>query len=128
MRSRLMRHANSMKLQINSWSTLFTLVFMCFGSCGTTLASRHSGAPDVHLAGQHGLKIPFEVSNDGHIFLHVRVNSSEPLLFGLDSGFEQSAISATTAKALSLKVYDDSQVIGGGEDTERFSFTKDVSF
>lgn len=117
-----------MKLRINSWCTLFALVFMCFASYGTILAFRHSGAPDVHLAGQHGLKIPFEVSNDGHIFLHVRVNSSEPLLFGLDSGFEQSAISTTTAKALNLKLYGNSQVTGGGEGTESFSFTKDVSF
>jgi len=101
---------------------------MCFASYGTTLAFRHSGARDVHLAGQHGLKIPFELSNDGHIFLQVRVNNSEPLLFGLDSGFEQSAISTTMAKALNLKLYGNSQVTGGGEDTESFSFTKDVSF
>jgi hypothetical protein len=112
-----------MKLQINSWCTLFTVALVCLASYGTTLAFSHGGAP-----GQHGLKIPFEVSNDGHIFLHVRVNSSEPLVFGLDSGFEQSAISTTTAKALNLKLYGDSQVTGGGEDTERFSLTKDVSF
>jgi hypothetical protein len=117
-----------MKLQINSWCILFALGFMCFASYGTTLAFWHSSAPDFHLARQHGLQIPFEVSNDGHIFLRVRVNSSEPLLFGLDSGFEQSAISTTTAKALNLKLYGDSEVTGGGEDTESFSFTKDVSF
>ena len=44
--------------------------------------------------------VPLEVSADGHIFLRVRVNDSSPVLFGLDSGFEQSAITAKQAKAL----------------------------
>lgn len=72
--------------------------------------------------------IPLEISSDGHIFLHVRVNDSDPLLFGLDSGFEQSAITTKQAKALNLKLYGETQVTGGGENTEDFSFTKDVSF
>lgn len=72
--------------------------------------------------------IPLEISSDGHIFLHVRVNDSDPLLFGLDSGFEQSAITTKQAKALNLKLYGEAQVTGGGENTEDFSFTKDVSF
>jgi hypothetical protein len=72
--------------------------------------------------------IPLEISSHGHIFLHVRVNDSDPLLFGLDSGFEQSAITTKQAKALNLKLYGEAQVIGGGENTEDFSFTKNVSF
>jgi len=34
------------------------------------------------------------------------------VLFGLDSGFEQSAITAKQAKALNLKVYGEAQVAG----------------
>jgi hypothetical protein len=73
-------------------------------------------------------EIPFEMSDGGHIFLRVRANNSEPLLFGLDSGFEQSAITTKQAKALNLKLYGDTQVTGGGENTEDYSFAKDVSF
>lgn len=73
-------------------------------------------------------KIPFEWSGDGHIFLRVRVNNSEPLLFGFESGFEQSAITTKQAKALNLNLYGEAQVTGGGENTEDISFTKDVAF
>ena len=72
--------------------------------------------------------VPFEVSQDGHIFLRVRVNDSSPVLFGLDSGFEQSAIITRQAKALNLKLYGESQVTGGGENTQEFFLTRDVSF
>lgn len=72
--------------------------------------------------------IPIEITDDGHIFLRVRVNNSEPLLFGLDNGFEQSAITTKQAKALNLKLYGETQTTGGGENTEEVSFTKDVSF
>ena len=72
--------------------------------------------------------IPLEISSDGHIFLRVRINDSEPLLFGLDSGFEQSAITTKQAKALKLELYGETQVTGGGESTEDFSFIRDVSF
>ena len=72
--------------------------------------------------------IPLEISDSGHIFLRARVNDSEPLLFGLDSGFEQSAITTKQAKALNLKLYGESQATGGGENTVDISFTKDVSF
>jgi len=72
--------------------------------------------------------VPLEVSQEGHIFLWVRVNDSAPVLFGLDSGFEQSALTAKQAKALNLKVYGEAQVAGGGENTQDFSLTRDVSF
>lgn len=72
--------------------------------------------------------IPIEISGSGHIFLRVRVNDSEPLLFGFDSGFEQSALTTRQAKTLNLKLYGEAQVTGGGENTEDFSFTKNVSF
>jgi len=72
--------------------------------------------------------IPLEVSQDGHIFLRVRVNDSLPVLFGLDSGFEQSAITAKQAKALNVKTYGEARVAGGGENTQEFSLTRDISF
>lgn len=74
------------------------------------------------------LTIPFDLDSEGHIFLRVGINGSKPLLFGLDSGFEQTAITTKQAKDLDLKLFGDSQVAGGGENTESFSFTKDVSF
>jgi hypothetical protein len=71
--------------------------------------------------------VPIQVSPDGHIFVQVRVNDSSPVLFGLDSGFEQSAITAKQAKALNLTVYGEAQVAGGGENTQEFSLTRNVS-
>ncbi|MBD0327761.1 MAG: aspartyl protease family protein [Pyrinomonadaceae bacterium] len=97
------------------------LCFLFFSVCINSVVSQTNNK-------SRGQTIPIEISNDGHIFLRVRVNDSELLLFGLDSGFEQSAISTKQAKALNLKLYGESQVTGGGENTEDFSFTKDVSF
>ena len=78
---------------------------------------------------QHDVRtIPLEVSPEGHIFLRVRVNDSTPVLFGLDSGFEQTAITAKQAKALNLRVYGEGEVAGGGEKTEEFFLTRNVSF
>lgn len=79
-------------------------------------------------SGQRALKIPFEITSGGHIFLRVRVNNSEPLLFGLDSGAEQTMISRQQAQALNLKLQGEMQAAGGGEATEDFSLTKNVSF
>ena len=98
-----------MKLSIYCWSILFILI------------------ASTHAHGQPALKVPFEVSDSGHIFLRVRVNGSEPLLFGLDSGFEQSAISTKQAEALNLKLYGETEVTGGGENTDKIYFAKDVS-
>lgn len=77
---------------------------------------------------QRALRIPFEMSEGGHIFLRARVNGSEPLWFGLDSGAEQTMISLKQAKALKLKLRGDMQATGGGEDTVDFSITRNVSF
>jgi hypothetical protein len=107
---------------------LFALAF-CFLSTvkaqkSTKNTRQNSGAiNNIRIA-----EIPIEISDSGHIFLRVRANNSEPLLFGLDSGFEQSAIGTKQAKALNLKLHGETQVTGGGENTENYSFAKDVSF
>ena len=99
-----------------------SVLFFLFLSVSTSTVNAQSSDKNLPQT------IPVEISSDGHIFLHVRVNGSEPLLFGLDSGFEQSAITTKEATALNLKLYGEAQVTGGGEDTEDFSLTKDVSF
>ncbi|HEX8734972.1 MAG TPA: aspartyl protease family protein [Pyrinomonadaceae bacterium] len=105
-------------------SFLFLCLLLFFGSAENAAAQPKTDSQKAIAVA----KIPFEISADGHIFLRARVNDSAPLLFGLDSGFEQTAIATKQAKALNLKTYGDSQVTGGGEQTEDFSFTKDVSF
>ena len=101
--------------------SFFILCFLVFSTCTNTVVAQSNSK-------NHAQKIPFEISDSGHIFLRVRVNNSEPLLFGLDNGFEQSAITTKQAKVLNLKLYGKTQTTGGGENTEDFSFTKDVSF
>jgi hypothetical protein len=44
-------------------------------------------------------RIPFEITGGGHIFLRVRVNGSEPLLFGLDSGAEGTLLNSRRYKS-----------------------------
>jgi hypothetical protein len=101
--------------------SFFILCFLLFSTYPIALAAQSDSKNLVQT-------IPFETSDSGHIFLRVRVNNSEPLLFGLDNGFEQSAITTKQAKALNLKLYGETQITGGGENTEDFSLTKDVSF
>ncbi|HEX8846033.1 MAG TPA: pepsin/retropepsin-like aspartic protease family protein [Pyrinomonadaceae bacterium] len=73
-------------------------------------------------------KIPFEITDGGHIFLRVRVNGSEPLWFGLDSGAEETMISARQAQALNLKLQGETKAAGGGEELVDFATAKNVSF
>ena len=72
--------------------------------------------------------IPLVFSAKGHMFLRVRVNNSAPLLFGLDSGFEQTAITARQAKTLRLKTYGETKVTGVGEGEDNISFARNVRF
>ncbi len=86
-------------------------------------------APGYRLVkGQTGFAIPFQISNKGHIFLRVRVNSSEPLWFGLDSGAEQTLISQQQAKSLKLKFGGGMKATGSGDGTVDFGLTRNVSF
>lgn len=105
-----------------------SILFLCFPAYGNPRAVVDS-APEFRLArGQRGVSIPFEISDKGHIFLRVRVNGSEPLWFGLDSGTEQTLISQRQAKALNLKLQGGMQAAGSGEETVDFALARNVSF
>ena len=77
---------------------------------------------------QTALRIPFEITKGGHIMLSVRINGSEPVWFGFDSGAEQTLISQRQAAALKLKLQGDMQATGTGEGTVDFALAKNVSF
>ena len=78
--------------------------------------------------GSSAVGIPLVFTAKGHMFVRVRVNNSLPLLFGLDSGFEQTAITTKQAKALNLKTYGDTKASGVGEGESDISFARNVSF
>lgn len=92
-------------------------------------AASFKGASDKRFAnGSSATAIPLVFSAKGHMFLRVRVNNSAPLLFGLDSGFEQTAITSKQAKTLNLKTYGDTKATGVGEDEADISFARNVRF
>lgn len=92
-------------------------------------AASFKGASDRRFAnGSSAGAIPLVFSAKGHMFLRVRVNNSAPLLFGLDSGFEQTAITSKQAKTLNLKTYGETKVTGVGESEDDISFARNVSF
>src|SRR5689334_2450947 len=93
------------------------ILFLCSPAHGFCLAK-----------GQRAFSIPFEISGKGHVFVRARVNGSEPLWFGLDSGTEQTLISQQQAKALKLKIRGGMQAAGSGEDTVDFALARNVSF
>src|SRR5919107_1874142 len=99
-----------MKFRVGSSSHLFalavSLLLLCFPAQSLCL-----------VKGQRAFSIPFEISSKGHIFLRARINGSEPLWFGLDSGTEQTLISQQQAKALKLKLQGGMQAAGSGEES-----------
>ena len=105
------------------------VLLLCPPAGADTLTPAHS-APESRLAaaGKRVASIPFEISGKGHIFLRVRVNGSEPLWFGLDSGTEQTLISRRQADALKLKLRGGMQAVGSGEGTDDFASARNVSF
>ena len=76
--------------------------------------------------GSSAVGIPLVFSAKGHMFLRARVNNSAPLLFGLDSGFEQTAITPKQAQALNLKTFGDTKASGVGEGEADISFARNV--
>jgi hypothetical protein len=78
--------------------------------------------------GASALAIPLVFSDKGHMFVRLRVNNSGPLLFGLDSGFEQTAVTTKLAKTLSLKVLGESKASGIGESEADIAFARNVKF
>ena len=95
--------------------------FICLIVCGSIWSliaasppQRTSSIPVVRFAsGRSALRIPFELHNN-HIYLRVGVNSSEPLLFILDTG-AVSIISRQRAESLGLKFRGSDQGYGAGE-------------
>src|ERR1044071_1387239 len=71
---------------------------------------------------------PLLISDDGHMFVRASINGTEPLIFGLDSGFEQTAITAKQAKALGLKTFGETKVSGVGEGEDDIAFARNVRF
>ena len=71
------------------------------------------GAAAKQAAGQTVAQIPFEL-NGNQIFLRVRVNGSEPLWFGLDTGASGTVINTATAEALGLRMEGSGRTTGAG--------------
>jgi Aspartyl protease len=78
--------------------------------------------------GASALAIPLEFSEKGHMFLRVRVNNSTPQLFGLDSGFEQTAITTKLAKTLNIQLFGETKASGIGEGEADIAFARNVRF
>jgi len=114
---------------LSRWLALaVSILFLCFPAYSNPPITSDS-ARESHLAKpQRVPSIPFEISGKGHIFLRARINGSEPLWFGLDSGTEQTLISQQQAKALKLKLRGGMQAAGSGEDTVEFALARNVSF
>lgn len=87
-----------------------------------------SASASLLAKGEQRVSIPFEITERGHILLSVRVNGSEPMWFGFDSGTEQTLVSQRQAAALKLKLQGEMQAAGTGEETVDFALAKNVSF
>lgn len=102
-------------------------LFLCSPSYGNEINGEQAQRASASKVAR-GFKIPFEISDGGHIFLSVRVNGSEPVWFGLDSGAEQTIIGQREAARLNLKVRGGMQAAGGGEELVDFGVARNVSF
>ena len=89
---------------------LIAIVALCAAVDGQD-ARREAAAKQG--AGQTVAQIPFEL-NGNQIFLRTRVNGSEPLWFGLDTGASGSVINTATAEALGLKMEGGGRTTGAG--------------
>lgn len=89
---------------------LVALVALC-------AAGQGQGAPRATASQQAAVQslaqIPFEL-NGNQVFLRVRVNGSEPLWFGLDTGASGTVINTATAEALGLKMEGSGRTTGAG--------------
>jgi hypothetical protein len=103
-------------------------LFLCFPALGGPPAAVAFAPESLSASSQRDSSIPFEISEKGHIFIRARINDSEPLWFGLDSGTEQTLISQQRAKALNLKLRGGMQAAGSGEGTVDFALARNVSF
>jgi hypothetical protein len=78
-------------------------------------------------SGTSALRIPFELSSNV-IFLHVRVNGSEPLWCILDTGAAATLLDTNRAKTLGIKVSGGGDVEGVGETSVAAGMARNVSF
>jgi predicted aspartyl protease len=76
-------------------------------------------------SGHTSLRIPFK-DEDAYIFLQLRINDSEPLWFGLDTGATHSIIDKRLAESLGLKS-ESSRRISGAGGVEDAAIFKNVS-
>ncbi|HEX7313643.1 MAG TPA: aspartyl protease family protein [Pyrinomonadaceae bacterium] len=90
--------------------TLVSLVALCAAAHGQDTRRATVAKPP---AAQPVARIPIEL-NGNQIFLRVRVNGSEPLWFGLDTGASGTVINTTTAAALGLKLEGGHRTTGAG--------------
>lgn len=104
-------------------------LFLCSPLSGVALTRSDNSLPDSRPAeDRRAFKVPFEINDKGHVLVRVKVNDSEPLWFGLDSGNEQTLINRRQATALNLKLYAEGQAVGSGEAPVDFAVVKNVSF
>ncbi len=83
--------------------------------CAAAYGQEAKRGPDAKpaAAAQPFAQIPVEL-NGNLIFLRVRVNGSEPLWFGLDTGASVTVVNTQTAAALGLKLERSGQTMGAG--------------
>jgi hypothetical protein len=105
----LLMNANGQQLQRNS------------------LAPQQPAPATGFVSGTSALRIPFELSSNV-IFLHVRVNGSEPLWCILDTGAAGTLLDTTRAKLLGIRVSGGGKVEGVGETSVAAGMAKSVSF
>jgi hypothetical protein len=122
-----------MKLQSNFMFRLIAAAILALSlwipsSAAAQIPAAHSLRGFRLALAQHPVKIPFEISEGGHIFLRVGVNGSGPLWFGLDSGMEGTTIGRQLAAKLKLKLRGGMQATGGGEGTVDFALARNISF
>jgi hypothetical protein len=111
---------------------LLTIPLMLMSANGqqlqrNSLVPQHPVPATGFVSGTSALRIPFELSSN-IIFLHVRVNGSEPLWVVLDTGANATLLDTNRAKTLGIKVSGGGDVEGVGETSVAAGMAKNVSF
>src|ERR1700759_4425446 len=89
---------------------LVSIVALCVAGQARDAKRVSSGTP---AASRAVAQVPIELVGN-EIFLRVRVNGSEPLWFGLDTGAGSTVLNTTAAEALGLKLEGSHQSRGAG--------------
>ena len=104
---------------------LFSLIV--FGLLLPTAASRPIQTAPKPAASAAEVTVPFELVNR-HVVIQVRVNSSRPLSFVLDTGDKYAIIDLGRAKELGLNLQGELRAAGAGSERPTGSFVKDSTF